>query len=200
MGDKNLDSALIALCKDYQIQESMGKTGVDALTELLEKKKQSTSKYDFCYYALHYQPFLYAHSSGKKPCMYFSINGDRDKLDICSVVYSKKPALALHTDPIVFATKELLYSGNTQKNKLLYLEYSTQGAERACIWIYRNNKDRDSAIATFKHIPGIHGRGGWELINDRGVSYIVLDSKDKDRVVAGVEILRRRFPGYDFAE
>lgn len=201
MGDKNLDSALIALCKDYHIQESMGKTGVDALTELLEKKKQSTSKYDFCYYALHYQPFLYAHSSGKKPCMYFSINGNRDELDICSVVYSKKPALALHTDPIVFATKELLYTANTQKHKVLFLEYSTQGAERACIRVFRNNdKDGDPVIATFKHIPGIHGRGGWELINDRGVSSIVLDSKDKDRVIAGADILRRRFPDYDFAD
>lgn len=201
MGDKDLDGALIALCGDYQLKAAIGITGEDALKEMLEEKKQSSSKYDFCYYVLHYQSFVYAHSINKKPCMYFSINGNRDELDICSVVYSKKPALALHTDPIVFATKELLYSGNTQKNKTLYLEYSIQGTDRACIWIYKSNsKNANPVIATFKHIPGIHGRGRWELINDKGVSLIVLDFKDKDRVAAGAEILRKHYPDYDFAD
>lgn len=203
MKDEGVEKAIIAISSDYKNMIDNGMPAKDVLPELLKQKRceyHSSGDFGFAYYVLHYKPFIYAHAKGKDSCMYFSINGDRNALDLCAVIYSNKPTLPYHTDPIIFATKEELYKGNTQKTKL-FLAYSVQGAERACLQIFDTQVwDGNPPIGSICHLSGLHGAGGWKYIDSQGQESIFKDDVSKDRIIAGVEILRSLFPDNDFAE
>lgn len=199
MSDGSLKSTLDALCADYLTKTSTGKTDEEVLKDLLSEKRATITPFSFAYYVLNYPDFIRAHAVWKSSCMYFSIKGDRNALDICAVTYSKKPTLPMHTDPIIYATKEALYKSNTNKLQF-YLLYSVQGPDRARLWVYENRQDdEDVPYASLEHVANVHGQGGWKL-HFGGTVQLINDDPNKDRIVAGVEILRNTFPDKDFAE
>ena len=196
MRDSDLKPVLVSMLVDFQTYSAQGLAWDEALNAMLAAKKPSS--FNFIYYALTYRAFIYSAAySNRTPYMYFSIRGNRDALDICSIPYSGKPMLATHTDPIIFAMVDELFKGNTQKKKL-YLQYRfyTSGGERVHILVYETPKwDGLPEIAEIRHVPGEHGTGGWEYGN-----VFEKDTPDMDRVKAGVKLLRRIYPDYDFAE
>ena len=199
MSDDSLKGTLEALCADYLNMISTGKKDGVILKDLLSEKRANITPFSFAYYFLNYEDFIRAHAVWKPSCMYFSIRGDRNALDICAVAYSKKPTLPMHTDPVIYATKEALYRYNAGKPKL-YLLYSVQGPERANLWIYKNQPDdENSPFATLEHIANQHGQGGWKL-HFEGTEHLFNDDPHTDRIITGVEILRSAFPDKDFAE
>lgn len=200
MRDKQLELVLNDIYADYQGMVMGGTVGMDALKELLTKKTSSIPMCSFAYYFLQYKSFVFAHAKGKTPCMYFSIKGNREELDICAVAYSNKPTLPYHTDPVIFATKEELYKRNTQKQKL-YVSYSVQGPERACLLVYSTSSwDENPPIACFYHLSGLQGAGGWEYTDSNNNKTTYSDNSSEDRIQAGAKLIRSIFPDNDFAE
>ena len=202
MRDPDLCPVLESMLDDYVALTGKGITGASALETMLSAKK--VQPFGFAYYALNYRSFLYAAPKrNRAPSVYFSINGDRDALDICSIPYSGKPMLATHTDPIIFTMVEELYKHNTQKKKLyLHYRYYTSGGERVCILVYETPAwDNIPPIAEIRHVPGLHGKGGWEHKEiPSQMTTLEKDSSGHDRVVAGVQFIQKLYPDNDFAE
>ena len=202
MRDPEVETAFKDMINDYQAVSITGVTGAFALRQLLSKKKDlSKACFDFRYYVLNYEKFVYSHAKWKDATMYFAIRGDRDELNICSIIYSGKPVLAYYTNPVVYATKEELYSRN-QGKELLYINYSTRGGESARIDIYKEKQWNDNGpICSFIHKCGTHGNGGWQY-KDHMTGQIT-DCNDVpkiDRIIAGADFIKSIFPDNDFAE
>lgn len=202
MRDEKIEKPLFDIISDYSSMGMSGVTGVKALKQLLSNKVTlSHSQFDFKYYILNYKQFVYSHAKWKDPTMYFAIRGDRDELNICTIMYSGKPILAYYTDPIVFATKEELYSRNTGKDKL-FVCYSARGGDSANIDIYREQQwNGNGPICSFIHRYGTHGNGGWKYLDHTsGHTIDCNDVPDKDRILSGADFVQSIFPNNDFAE
>ena len=204
MKDSNLDTTLTSIISDYKNQVSNGLTGQWALRQLLNDKKNNlNNKFDFVYYALKYKTFLYSHAKNRNPNQYFSVKGSLDDLHLFSMVYSGKPAIAYHTDPIIFSVKEkLINQSQTNASKTLYVGYSLIGSEPPCLSIY-DSFESEEPIARFKHLTGKHcsGNSGWEYEDIKsGNSSKSLDKCNDDRIIDGVKFVNQKYPKTRFIE
>ena len=203
MRDKSLEAPLRAIISDYsKLQEERG---ASALKSLLDRKKSDVpSNFGFSYYVLQYREFVYSHAKEKGARQYFAINGDRDSLNISSIVYSSNPVRAYYTNPVVFVVKEELCGAEKSEGRTkLYLGYSRRYAGMASLYVYDSlSQDVDSPIGTFQQIPESYGKGGWKFIN-HSTGQEPCPKKDvpkKDRIVAGVDFVRSIYPDCDFYE
>lgn len=200
MHDEHIGKPLFEIMQDYKKQKEVGKCGEDALKQLISDKKVSSRKeFNFKYYALNYQSFLYSHAKGYDSKIYFSIKGKLDELNIYSIIFSGKPILAYYTNPIVFATKTALYKNNSGKEKL-FIYYSARCGDLANIHIYKEKLwNENGPICSFYHISGQHGEGGWEYVNHTtNEKQYAPDNADEDRIFAGVKFIQSIFPNNDF--
>ena len=200
--DAEFDKAISSIIVDYN--NLSGNNGCSALSYLLNTKKASLSTFDFEYYALKYDSFLKAHAIWRNSSYYFSVRGDIDELDLIAAIYSAKPTLAYHTDPIVFSLKdELLKLTCKTLTQTLYLGYSTTGSQRAYLWVYDSQHGNVNNIkAVFRHKTGIHGNGGWEQLqtSTNAIVNSLNDAKGIDRIQAGVKFVTSVFPNAKFEE
>ena len=147
--------------------------------------------YDFAYYFINYPTFVGAHHSKGHPCCYFSINGNRDELDLLSLKYCAKPTSTYHADPIIYSIKQRLLS--EYGDRKIYLSCYDTGSERVPLYLYENIDNESKLVGTLEHITGIHGDGGFRYIDENGIIQIN-DDVNIDRVMAGVEFLQKKFP------
>lgn len=199
---QSFDLAIGSIITDYC--NLLGVSGSAALSQLLNNKKKALAAFDFQYYALKYSAFLNACAHSKNPSYYFSVKGNIDELDLIASVYSSKPTLAFHTDPIVYVLKEELLGKNINTaTQTLYLGYSVTGANRADLLVYDAKwGDESSLQARFHHKSGIHGNGGWEQLQI-GTNTVISSSKDTkgmDRIQAGLNLVLSVFPNAKFEE
>lgn len=202
-GNGNVGDAIKGIVEDYYKLSGIG--GVCSLRQLIENKKAKLTNFDFEYYALQYDEFLLAHASGKKSCCYLSVkdNSDINELDLVSAIYSPKPTLGYHTDPIVFTLKNKLQSKTEEEvSEKLYLAYSTKGAVRASLYVYDSKKGDEGLRAIFRHNSGIHGNGGWDRL-EPGTDALIKrhpDEVNKDRIQSGFDFVTAEFPNVKFDE
>lgn len=201
-GNGGFDQVLNDIVSDY-CTKLVGTASV-GLNSLLTHKKSKLSNYDFTYYALKYDSFLEACAHNKHSNYYFSIKGAIDNMDIEAMQYSGKPTMAYHTDPIVYTLKKSL-QGNIVANPLrtLYLGYSVTGAERACLFIYDTKPwDEKDPIAILRHKEGVHGSGGWELLDvkTRNTLKSQPDNLNADRIEDGLKWVKTLNPQAKFEE
>lgn len=199
---QSFDLAIGSIITDYC--NLLGVSGSAALSQLLNNKKKALAAFDFQYYALKYSAFLNACAHSKNPSYYFSVKSNIDELDLIASVYSSKPTLAFHTDPIVYVLKEELLGKNINTaTQTLYLGYSVTGANRADLLVYDAKwGDESSLQARFHHKSGIHGNGGWEQLQI-GANSVISSSKDAkgiDRIQAGLNLVLSVFPNAKFEE
>ena len=194
----DIDTAISGVIEDYLKVSDVN--GSVALQKLLTDKINDVKGFDFRYYALKYESFLASHAKGKASCCFISARGEHgvNGLDLISAIYSSKPTLAYHTDPIVFALmKKLIDSSENIEapSCVLYLTYSTTGADRADLCVYDTAQGRNAPIATFVHKAGKHGTGGWEYLHQ-----IWCDEESNDRVQAAFKMMNKTFPCCQFKE
>lgn len=204
-GNGAFDQVLNDIVNDYC---NLGGAGTINLSSLLNNKKFRYSHpndgFSFKYYALKYDYFFGAHARNKQSHYYFSRKGTIDEMDIEAMQYSGKPTMAYHTDPIVFTLKTLLQNQNvTTPSHTLYLGYSVTGAERACLEIYNTKTwDNNAPIAILRHKEGIHGHGGWELLDGTTRNQIQYqpDNSNSDRVQDGINFVNSLYTQAKFEE
>lgn len=193
------DQAMSKIVNEYH------RTG-NKLINLLEDKKNSLEEniFNFRYYALKYDHFMSSHAKNKTSNYYFSIkDGKIENLDFAAMVYSAKPAIAYHTDPFVYTLMKELQEIDTDANtEKLYLAYSTTGATRACLYIFKNKEGDDEPIAIIQHKAGEHKRGGWIKINGKNTEEIekIDDIDNIDRIAAAKNWLQEMYPNTSFKE
>ena len=202
-GNGGVGDAIKGIVEDYF--KLSGMSGASLLRKLIENKKAKLTSFGFEYYALQYDAFLLAHAYGRKSCCYLSVkdNSNIDELDLVSAIYSSKPTLGYHTDPIVFTLKNKLQSETEEgASKKLYLAYSTQGAVRASLYVYDSEQGDEGLKAIFRHKSGIHGQGGWERLDPSSDVVIEVhpDEDNKDRILSGFEFVTAAFPNVKFGE
>ena len=204
MRDESLKDPLMAIVSDYLKESaSSGKKGTAVLDSLLlVKKNGSSANYDFTYYVLNYRDFLYSHGFGKLARQYFAFNGDRDALNISSIVYSSKPISSYYTNPVVFAVKAALCRAEkSDGRRKLFLWDSRYNTGAASLYIFDYKDQVGDPTAILSQLPGEHGKGGWKyLVKATGNVKPQPDDQAKDRIIAGVEFMKSLYPDCDFYE
>lgn len=184
------------ILNDYLTKRNNILNGTSLLQNMIASKKSTIQTFGFVYYAVNYPIFL-GNTNGSGA--YLAIQGHLDDMNAESIRYSNRPATGYHTEPMASAVKEKLQSLSPQTpSTTLYLTSFNRGGDNGYLSIYDTKTwDGKEPIAYLEQDYGTHGNGGW-ILTYNGQTINIQDNMSKDRVDAGVDIIKQYFPNTIF--